>query len=125
MKTVDAMILSGLFGLSGVCSAVELIGGQYGTEPEESYYDALISIGRDFQGHAVNLTERFIVEGIPTKPFYFACMKNLCTNLEKSHWTITILSSDEYEDRYGSMYYRYVLINPLPDDSDDSDDEVK
>jgi hypothetical protein len=116
MKLMFAILFLSVFGNTKLSHATELSGGLYATVGEDAYFDALISVNRDLNGDVTNLTERFVVEGIPTKPFYFTCENSLCTNLEKPFWTIKIISKTEYEDRYNTLKYRFVLIDLFPDD---------
>jgi hypothetical protein len=113
MKWVSVFVLIMSLGFSTTSLAAELISGHYSTIDEGTYYDAIIRVERDLNGDVIGLTERFLVEGIPTKPFSFTCTQNLCVNREKSYWTITIFSNQEYEDRYNDMQFRYGLVTAI------------
>lgn len=105
---------------SVVARAASISEGFYTLDTPGMYYDASIETVTNEHGDVVALTERFDVEGIPSKPFRFTCDAGKCVNNEKPNWTITIISGTNYVDEYGPFVLDYKFFAPFP-----SDDELK
>jgi hypothetical protein len=99
--------------------AAKLTDGFYALDNPGEYYDAAIETVTNDSGDVVAITERFDVEGIPSKPFLFTCDGGKCVNTEKPNWTITIISNMNYVDEYGPFVLNYKFVAPLPSDDDD------